>query len=97
MLRGKKRSLCQAKPHAQEMEVKVAWHRRNNTAERDGHGQTSLAYKTPVTEVFQLETQIAVGKIKLEEAQTTGRSTNEGGEPNLLGGDKEEKNKPKKP
>lgn len=60
-------------------------------------GKQVWLIKHRVTEVFQLETQIAIGKIKLEEAQTTGRSTNEGGEPNLLGGGKEEKNKPRNP
>lgn len=43
-----------------------------------------------VTEVLSTGDSEA-GKIKLEEAQTRGRSTN-AGEPNLIGGGKEEKN-----
>lgn len=68
------------------MEVNVAWHKGNNAAERNGHGQRSLAFNREVTGVVSTGDSEA-GKIKLEEAQTRGRSTN-AGKPNLMGGGK---------
>lgn len=78
-----------------KVEVEAVWHRGNNLAERDRDGLRIWACKPSSLRGASTGHLGSRREDKLEEAQTSGRSTNKRREPRLRDGEKEENKDPR--